>query len=121
VAEEETRNAMMAALQEAVPPRARLIADSITFQQEADTKSLGRSVEFTMTAGVEYVIPIDPVAVRREVVGLEPSEAMATLQQNLQLARAPDIYRDPDWLGTLPVFSSRIQVRVEYEGAISGE
>ena len=95
-----------------------LVADSVRVQRVPGAVAVGRQVVFTMTGTAEYVIPIDPVEVKQTVVGLTPDEAETVLAQHWSLAHAPDIYRDPEWLATLPAFKSRIQVRVEYAGSL---
>jgi hypothetical protein len=74
-----------------------------------------------MTAVAEYVVPIDTDDVRNAIAGQTPAEAVNTLSSRWQLAAPPDIYRDPAWLDTLPAFPSRIQVRVEYGGALAAQ
>ncbi len=107
--------AALNALREAVPPRAQLVADTLLFQREPGAKAIGRSVEYTMTASAQYVIPIDPTDVRSLIAGLTPTAAIDALQRQWPLARSPEIYRDPEILPTLPTLGSRIQVRIEYD------
>ena len=52
---------------------------------------------------------------------MTPDAAAAKLQQDWQLSGPPEIYQDPDWRGVLPRFPNRIQVRVEYQGALAAE
>jgi hypothetical protein len=37
------------------------------------------------------------------------------------LARPPEIYRDPEWIATLPIFPSRIQVRIDYGDSLAAQ
>lgn len=111
--------AALAALRNAVPQRGQLVADTITFQREPGAVSIGRTVAFTVTARAEYVVPVDPDEVRELVAGLTPEEAIAAMQSRWPLARPPEIYRDPELLPTLPTIPSRMQVRIEYENALS--
>ena len=67
------------------------------------------------------MIPVDPTEARREIAGLTPDAAAAVLIERWQLDGPPDIYRDPAWLGVLPRFPSRIQIRVEYDSALAAE
>lgn len=115
--QEQTQDVMLAALRASVPERGLLVADSVRFERAPGVTVAGRSVTFTMTASADYVIPIDPVEVRQLVAGLPPTEAAQTITGHWSLEATPDIYRDPDWLPTLPRFPSRIQVRVDYQGA----
>ncbi|OUC06548.1 hypothetical protein RY27_20360 [Litorilinea aerophila] len=111
--------AVLAALQRAIPERGKLVADSVVTQRQEGAQVIGQSVQFTMTARAEYVVPIDPAEVKSTVAGLSPAEAQAALMSRWLLTRPPDIYQDPDWLATLPSFPSRIQVRVEYDESVA--
>ncbi|MBV7336601.1 baseplate J/gp47 family protein [Chloroflexi bacterium TSY] len=102
-------------LQNRVPPRGQLVADTIAFRREPGVVAVGNAVQFTMTASAEYVIPIDPADVRTAIVGLTPAAALDVLQSRWSLAGPPEIYRDPELLPTLPTIPSRIQVRIEYQ------
>lgn len=110
----QTNEAMLGALRRSIPERGMLVADSVTFQREPGAEAIGRQVQFTMTALADYVVPIDPVEVKNVVVGLSPEEAAATVAARWPLAKPPEIYHDPQWMATLPIFRNRIQVRVEY-------
>ncbi len=115
VGEQETHTAGMAALEQAVPARGRLVASTVNVARQTNAVSVGQQVEFTITATAEYVIPIDPGEVSRQVAGLSEDEAVRVLQDSWQLARPPEIYRDPEWVGALPRIPNRIQVRVDYD------
>ncbi len=117
--EDQTRDAIVAALRRNVPEHALLVADSVTVQRVSDTVNIGRQVQFTMTGKAQYVIPIDPAQVKSTVVGLTPAKAVRAIQQRWPLERTPEIYQDPQWLATLPAFGSRIQVRVQYAESIA--
>ncbi|MCB9150748.1 MAG: hypothetical protein H6641_18495 [Caldilineaceae bacterium] len=110
--------AALTELRRAIPDMGRLVTDSITYRREPGVVTVGRSVEYTVTASAEYVIPIDAAEVRDLIAGTRPADAIAALQQRWQLERPPEIYRDPELLPTLPTLPNRIQVRVEYEGAL---
>ncbi|HXF63523.1 MAG TPA: baseplate J/gp47 family protein, partial [Caldilineaceae bacterium] len=114
----QTNEAMMAALRRAVPERGMLVADTVTFQRAPGAVALERRVQFTMTASADYVIPIDPAEVKSTIAGLTSEEAVRAVMARWPLARPPEIYRDPEWLATLPNFGSRIQVRIEYAGSL---
>lgn len=114
----QTNEAMMTALRKAVPPRGMLVADSVTTQREPGAVALGRQVQFTMTAGADYVIPVDPEEVSKMIAGETPEDAIAAITSRWRVARPPELYRDPEWLDTLPTFPSRIQVRIEYGGSL---
>jgi hypothetical protein len=117
----QTNEAMLAALRRSVPPRGRLVADSVAVRHEPGAVALGRRVEFTMTGIAEYVVPIDPAEVSSAIAGLPPAEAVETVMAQWRLARPPEIYRDPEWLATLPTFPSRIQVRIEYGDSVASQ
>ena len=110
----QTQDVMLAALRENVPERGLLVADSVQFERAPGATAIGRAVTFTMTASADYVIPIDPGEVKHLVAGRPPEEASQAIAARWPLEVSPDIYRDPDWLPSLPQFANRIQVRVEY-------
>ena len=114
--QEQTNDAMLAALRDNVPPNGRLVADSVAVRREPGAVAIGRTIQFTMTGSAEYVIPIDAEEVKDAVAGKTPEEALAIVAARWPLARPPDLYRDPDWWDTMPTFPNRIQVRVEYNG-----
>ncbi|NJN81547.1 MAG: hypothetical protein HC802_04190 [Caldilineaceae bacterium] len=113
-----SNEAMLTLLQQAVPERGKLVADSVTVRREPGATAIGRQVQFTMTINGDYVIPIDPVAVKDAIAGLTPEAARQVVEARWTPGRSPELYRDPEWLNTLPRFPSRIQVRVSYEGAL---
>ncbi len=115
VNEEITRQAMLAALEDTIPAQGMLVADSFQLQRLPGATPLGRSVQFTVAVSGDYIVPVAINEVRSAVAGLPPNEATAVLQARWNIARPPEIYLDPAWLGILPRFGSRIQVRVEYE------
>jgi hypothetical protein len=109
-----SQQAAMQSLEEAVPARAKLVADSIQYFAASDTSVENRRVRFGVVARGNYVIPIDNRELRSSITGLSAEEASALLQEQWLLARPPEFYQDPDWFGTLPRIASRMQVRVEY-------
>ena len=116
VSEAQTERAVLNALNEALPPRAQLIEESIVYQRVpgADFSPLDNSVTFTLTVVADYVTPINDDEVADAVAGLTPEQAQALLQKDYLLTDTPNIYRDPAWLRrTLPVFGNRIQVRLD--------
>jgi hypothetical protein len=117
--QEQTNEAMLAALRSHVPAGGQLVASSVATRREAGAVAVGRQVEFTMTAVAEYVVPINPSEVTHAIAGLKPDKAAALLMQKWPLARPPEIYRDPDWVATLPTFPSRIQVRIDYSDSLA--
>lgn len=118
---EQTNEAMLAALRANVPSGGRLIADSVSTRREPGAVAIGRQVQFTMTALADYVIPIDPGDVSSAVAGKTPAEAISTISNQWVLVRPPEIYRDPEWLDTLPPFPSRIQIRIEYSDSLASQ
>ncbi|RIK41749.1 MAG: hypothetical protein DCC55_10940 [Chloroflexi bacterium] len=117
VDEESTRTAMLAALQQTIPSRGKLVAESFRMERIPGATVIDRSVQFTVAVSGEYVVPIDPAEVRATVAGLPPDEASDVLRARWNIARDPEIYLDPEWTGILPRLGSRIQVRVDYQGA----
>jgi len=113
--------AALTELRQAVPPRGRLVADTLLVQRQPGATAIERTLQFTVTASADYVIPIDPDEVSAAIAGLTPAAASAEVQRRWQLARPPEIYRDPEFLSTLPVLPNRIQVRVEYDAAYEGQ
>ena len=106
------------ALEDAVPERGKLVADSIQYFAATDATVTNRSVEFSVVARGNYVIPIETRQVRESITGLTTEEAGAVLQRDWLLAGPPEFYQDPDWFGTLPRIGSRIQVRVDLTNAV---
>jgi hypothetical protein len=119
--QEQTNEAMLAALRANVPEGGRLVADSVATRREEGAVAVGRQVQFTMTAVADYVVPIDPGEVSATIAGLTPEEAVAALMAQWPLARPPEIYRDPEWRETLPTFPSRIQVRIDYGDSVASQ
>ncbi len=119
--QEQTNEAMLAALRRAVPPRGRLVANSVAVRREPGAVALGRQVQFTMTAEAEYVAPIDPDEVSDAIAGMPPEAAADVISTRWPLARPPELYRDPEWPDTLPIFPNRIQVRVDYGDSVASQ
>lgn len=120
VDQETAREIAMAVLQEAVPERGKLVADSIQFLVDPNATVTDRTVRFTIVGRGNYVIPIDNRELRSAVAGLSTEEATTLLQERWLLQQPPEFYVDPDWFGRLPRFGSRIQVRVEFDEAARG-
>jgi hypothetical protein len=121
VNEEETRAALLNAVQQEIPERGRLVADSFVAQRVPGAAPLGSSVQFTMMVSADYIVPIDPADVRTIAAGQPPEAAIAALQARWPLERSPEIHRDPEWISTLPPLGRRIQVRVDYGDTESTE
>ena len=115
VDEAEARDILQAAVESEMPEDAKLVANSLTAQRVPGAAPVGRGVEFTMTVNADYVIPVDPAAVRNAVAGKSEEDAAQALNERWLLAAPPAFYRDPQWLATLPALPSRIQVRVNYD------
>jgi hypothetical protein len=96
-----------------------LVADSIAFYESPDMTVENRRVRFSVISRGNYVVPIDNRQVRAAVVGLSQDEAAQQLQRQWLLARPPQFYQDPDWFGTLPRLTNRIQVRIELNEAVA--
>jgi hypothetical protein len=119
VDENSARSAAMQALESAVPEGAKLVADSIAFYESPDMTVENRRVRFSVISRGNYVVPIDNRQVRAAVVGLSQEEAAQQLQKQWLLTRPPQFYQDPDWFGTLPRLTNRIQVRIELNEAVA--
>lgn len=117
----DMNEALLTALQEQVPPGGQIVASSFRTERLPGSVPLGRATQFTSTAGADIIIPIDAAQVKRDITGMTPEDAATQLQQEWQLTRPPEIYQDPAWLGVLPRFPNRIQVRVESQGALAAE
>lgn len=111
------QEAALQALEDAVPERAKLVANSIQVTIGPDVQVENRAVRFTVIGRGHYVIPIDTREMRAAVAGLSPEEAAQVLQERWLLAAPPEFYLDPDWFGTLPRIPNRIQIRVDYRDA----
>ncbi|MEM7131394.1 MAG: baseplate J/gp47 family protein [Chloroflexota bacterium] len=109
--------AALSAIQQQIPARGQLVAETLSFQRNPGTTNNGRTVSFDLTVQGDYVIPVDPSEVRNLVAGTRPEEATDLIQNRWLLASAPQIYRDPELLPTLPTIQSRIQVRINYQGS----
>lgn len=112
--ETDTGQVMLEAVRDAIPAQGMLVAESVRSQRTPGAEAIGTSIQFTMTSRAEYVVPIEVAEVKRMVTGQTPEAAVAALNQRWPLAAPPEIHRDPEWLGTLPGFGSRIQVRFDY-------
>jgi len=116
VSDVEITEAAQQALQEQIPNRGQLVADSIVLERNANVAAADRAVDFGITAMADFVIPIDPSDVRTMIAGLTPDAAAAAIQERWLLAEPPEIYRDPEVLAVLPAIERRIQVRIDYQG-----
>lgn len=117
VNEGEATGVILTTLQDQVPERGRLVLDSVRAQRQPQSETTSSSVQFTMTISADYTTPIDPDELRSAVAGMEPDEAARTIQSQWLIEGAPDIYLDPAWQGVLPSLPSRIQVRINFDGA----
>ncbi|MEZ4862968.1 MAG: baseplate J/gp47 family protein [Caldilineaceae bacterium] len=115
------REALLNSAQNTIPERGKLVASSLVVQREPGVVFTQGTVQFTMTVGAQYVIPIDPVEVRTAIAGLTPAAAVALVQQRWPVERPPEIYRDPEWFATLPKIGNRIQVRLEYDPVVAAQ
>ncbi|MEX1019705.1 MAG: baseplate J/gp47 family protein [Litorilinea sp.] len=119
--ESETGQVMLAAVRRAVPEHGMLIAETVRSQRTPGADAIGSAVQFTMTGQAEYVVPIEVAEVKRLATGLTPEAAIQAISQRWPLAQPPQIYRDPEWMSTLPGFGSRIQVRFDYEPSATAQ
>jgi hypothetical protein len=118
----EANKAALAKLQEAMLPGTRLISDTIKFIPGAVTAGEDGGVRFSVSAEGTALRSLDTAAIRSAVLGQEPKQASAMLQQRFSLARAPEIKLGPDWLPyvvpvNLPSLPWRIRVVVNWDEA----
>lgn len=119
VSESDARDVLQAAVQEQLPERAKLVADSLVAHRQPGAESLNNAVEFTMTVTADYVTPVDATQVRNAIAGKSEAEAQQIMQEEWLLASPPEFYRDPDWVASLPAIPSRIQVRIVYDEPVA--
>ncbi len=99
-------------LRESIPFDHFLLEESIQIGQPNFTRFTNESVDFTLTANAEALIPITTGQVRSLLIGAPLDEAEAILLNNLELAVPPEITLEPNWLDLLPYIPTRIVVRV---------
>ncbi|NOZ27726.1 MAG: hypothetical protein GXP39_06700 [Chloroflexi bacterium] len=100
-------------MQDQIPERARLLADSVRYQQGPVTVR-GDRVMYSLTATGEVVSDIDRAAVRAAIAGLPLDEARETLMREWPLAAPPELQLKPSWLGRVPWVPFRIRVEVDW-------
>ncbi|HEX5149170.1 MAG TPA: baseplate J/gp47 family protein [Candidatus Limnocylindrales bacterium] len=91
-----------------VEPGHELVADSIDVKVGEPVVS-GQSVAFSATATGQEVVVLDPETLRTLILG-KPLEAAREL-----LAQYGDVELTvwPDWVGSIPTFADRVEVRVD--------
>ncbi|GAB4542259.1 MAG: hypothetical protein Kow0063_34000 [Anaerolineae bacterium] len=112
IAGQNANQLALAALQAQVPADYHLDPLSLEFVAGRVVEVRDRAVSFEMRAAATAVAEIDARQVARTVRGLPIEEAQRELRQRLALSRDPDIMVEPNWLGRLPWFASRINVDV---------
>jgi len=99
-------------LRESIPSDHFLLEESIQIGQPNFTRFTGESVDFTLTATADTLIPVTVSQVRSLLIGASLDEAETILLDNLALADPPEITLEPNWLNRLPYIPTRIVVRV---------
>lgn len=99
----------------AIPPDHFLLDDTVQIGQPSFNRFAEESVNMTLTASGDALVPIPTGDVRALLAGLPLGEAAAALQRRLDLARPPVIEVERAWLGRLPYIPTRIRVRVLQE------
>ena len=99
-------------LRESIPSDHFLLEETIQVGQPNFTRFSDASVDFTLTASAETLIPITTGQVRSLLIGAPLEDAESILLDNLELAVLPEITLEPNWLNLLPYIPTRIVVRV---------
>ncbi len=99
-------------LRESIPTDHYLLEESIRVGEPNFTRFTNESVDFTLTASAETLIPITTGQVRSLLIGAPLEDAESILINNLKLAVPPEITLEPNWLNRLPYIPTRIVVRV---------
>lgn len=101
----------------AAPEGMALIEDSLSYKRSAHRSEGTGSVSFTVEAEGMFAPVIDEGLVKDSVRGKTLPEALAWLEQNLQLRAAPSIEVTPAWWDYMPWLSARIDVVLSAEDA----
>ncbi len=99
-------------LRESIPADHYLLEESIQLGKPTYNRFDEEAVSFTQTASAETLVPIRTGDVRSLLAGASLAEAPGILARRFDLASAPTITLDHDWLGRLPYIPTRITVRV---------
>jgi len=99
-------------LRESIPTDHFLLEESIQVGQPNFTRFADGSVDFTLTASADTLVPITTGEVRSLLIGAPLEGADSILLDNLELAIPPEITLEPNWLNRLPYIPTRIVVRV---------
>jgi hypothetical protein len=99
-------------LEQGVRPGYQVVVESL------NTKVVGlqafdkESLTFYLNSEVKATPQLDEDRLKRDLANRSPADARAYLAENLLLAEPPEIEIRPDWLGTVPPFTWRINLRV---------
>lgn len=102
-------------LRQSIPADHFLLEETVRVGQPTFTRFAGDSVDLTLTANGDTLIPIKTADVRSLLAGVPLAEAASLLQQELELAVPPVITLEPNWLDRIPYIPTRITVRVLQE------
>lgn len=113
VDERSAQEIALKAMQDQLPERSALLADTIRYQRGPVTVQADR-VSFSLTATAEAVSDIDRATIRAALAGLTLDEAQRLLAREWPLAAPPELRVTPNWLGRIPWIPWRIRVEVEW-------
>jgi hypothetical protein len=99
-------------LRDSIPPDHFLLEDSVQLGKPTYNRFDEESVDLTLTASAETLVPIRTGDIRSLLAGATLADATGILARNFKLAGPPVITVAPDWLGRLPYIPTRIAVRV---------
>lgn len=99
-------------LRENIPGDHFLLEETLRVGQPTFTRFGDESVDMSLTASGDTLIPITTSRVRSLLAGAPLEDAAGILQRNLQLASPPQVSLEPNWLGRIPYIPTRITVRV---------
>ncbi len=99
-------------LRDSIPPDQFLLEDSVQLGKPTYNRFDQETVDLTLTASAETLVPIRTGDIRSLLAGATLADATGILARNFDLAAPPVITVAPDWLGRLPYIPTRIAVRV---------
>lgn len=99
-------------LRESIPADHFLLEETIQVSPPTFVRFSDEAVDMTLTASADTLIPIKVSEVRNLLKGAPLTEVPQRLQETLDLAEAPQVTLEPNWLDRLPYISTRIRVRV---------
>jgi hypothetical protein len=89
-------------LRDSIPPDHFLLEDSVQLGKPTYNRFDQESVDLTLTASAETLVPIRSGDIRSLLAGATLADATGILTRNFELSAPPVITVAPDWLGRLP-------------------